>query len=263
LWRLSHHAMASCFLGPPGELRTFAAALAALRNKRERTRGIAVVVGWVARMGVPSRDREDVAQEALRRATESWPTFRADYPASAHEKGPTSAGAEGSTSEPTARAEPPGVPPTLFLRWLNGITRHAVCHYYALEYRKREELAKAPIDPETPDPAPSASESLTCEQERLDVLDALRALPEYERAVLMAHDIDGLSMQEIAEHLGLPTSTAYKVHARARVALGKEIERREAEERETDENLPRTRHPPLDRGTRALGRIAVRRRPLW
>jgi RNA polymerase sigma-70 factor, ECF subfamily len=194
-----------------------------------------VVVGWVARMGVPSCDRADVAQDALRRATESWPTFRADYPTSAHAKGCASAGAEGATSEPSARAIPSGAPPVLFLRWLNSITRHAVWHYYDRAYQKHEELAEEPLDPETPDPAPIASESLTREQERLRVIDALQALPAYECAVLIAHDIDGISMQDIAEHLGLPTSTAYKVHARARAALGKEIARREAEEREADE----------------------------
>jgi DNA-directed RNA polymerase specialized sigma24 family protein len=239
------HGQVRLFLGAPGERQPFAAALAALRNKRERTQGIAVIVGWVARMGVPLQDRADVAQDALRRATESWPTFRADYPTGTHAQGPASAGAEGAASEPGARAKPPGVPPMLFLRWLNSVTRHAVWHYYDRAVHKHEELAEEPVDPETPDPAPGAAESFAREQERLSVLDALQALPQYERAVLIAHDIDGISMEEIAEHLRIPTSTAYTVHARARVALGKEIERRETEEREADErhNFPRTAPP--------------------
>ena len=65
------------------------------------------------------------------------------------------------------------------------------------------------------------------EQDRSTLLDLLQALDEDVRALLIAREIDGVSMADIAEEMGIPLSTAYKWRARALAAL------REAAKRST------------------------------
>jgi len=47
----------------------------------------------------------------------------------------------------------------------------------------------------------------------------MRIAPD-EAAVVIAHEIDGIPMTEIAEQRGIPLSTAYRWHARGIAALG-------------------------------------------
>lgn len=93
--------------------------------------------------------------------------------------------------------------PEAVLPWLYSIATH-VC-LDRLRQRARQARAQSNLDPEAvspPDPAPSAG--LLAEQE--DMSDCVEAyvseLSDSYRAVLLMHDVKGLSAREIAELLG-------------------------------------------------------------
>jgi DNA-directed RNA polymerase specialized sigma24 family protein len=97
---------------------------------------------------------------------------------------------------------------------LNKITVYTVAHYRERAYHRREELTPdgfADIPTETPAP----DERLICEQVRLKVTDVLYEIDADVRHVLIAHDINGVAMEEIAAQLRIALSTAYKWRARA------------------------------------------------
>jgi len=99
-------------------------------------------------------------------------------------------------------------------RWLNKITVHAAAHDCARAYLRREELI--PDDfVDIPSDAPAPDECLIREQSRLTALELLYQIDPGVRGVLIAHDIDGIAMTEIAAQIGVPLSTAYKWRARA------------------------------------------------
>ncbi len=149
-----------------------------------RTKMFAVVWRWLARMSIPLHERDDLRQDTFANAWSSW-----------HRYDPAK-----------GRPEP----------WLNAIAFHIACRYHAAEWRKREELTPSPIDPRTPDASPDAVALLASEEDRLGVLDLLQQIDDVGlRTVLIAHDIDGIPMTEIAEQLGIPESTAYKWRVRA------------------------------------------------
>lgn len=104
--------------------------------------------------------------------------------------------------------------------WLFGITfRVVVGHKRRLEYR-REELAGDDED-ERADDAPRADQQLEDEERRRMVHDALEALDDDKRAVFVLHEIDEVTIPEIAVALDLPKNTAY-----SRLRLGREEFRR-------------------------------------
>jgi RNA polymerase sigma factor (sigma-70 family) len=71
------------------------------------------------------------------------------------------------------------------------------------------------MDAEVPDPGPVPHDELQDEQARVAMLALLQALPIDLRVILVAHDIDGIPMTEIAEQHGMPVHTLYKWRARA------------------------------------------------
>ena len=168
---------------------------------REKT--FASVWHWLDRLGVPLRDRLDVSQEVFLAAHQSFHTY-----------------------DPM-RSRPE--------RWLNKITVHIAAHYRDRAVHRREELT-APGLLDVVDEHPGPDEQISREEDRREVLDLIHALDLELRAVLIAHDIDGIPMQEIAAQHGIPLSTAYKWRARALVAFhaAHEQRRREEEERTTD-----------------------------
>lgn len=151
-----------------------------------RDRTIELVWHWLERLAVPARDRWDVLQEVFFAAFRSFPTY-----------------------DPM-RSRPE--------RWLNKITVYVAAHYLDRALHRREELVPELAVREI-DPAASAPERMQAEQERLLLLDLLRSIDPDLRSVLVAHDIDGIPMAEIAEQHGIPESTAYKWRARALAAL--------------------------------------------
>ena len=68
-------------------------------------------------------------------------------------------------------------------------------------------------------PTPGACEELEAHQARLLVLELLHEIDIDARAVLIAHDIDGNPMAEVAEQRGIPLSTVYRWRTRAKAQL--------------------------------------------
>jgi RNA polymerase sigma-70 factor (ECF subfamily) len=60
---------------------------------------------------------------------------------------------------------------------------------------------------------------MVCERCRLVVREALRSLPEKERAALVLRDIEGLSTREVAKALGSSETTIRSQISRARLKL--------------------------------------------
>lgn len=154
---------------------------------------------WLARLGVPLRDRGEVSQEVLLAAYQSFHSY-----------------------------DPVRSPPE---RWLNGITVHIASHYRDRAYHRREELTpNPPLDLE--DELPRADEQIERIEERFEIWDVLQRVDDDLRSVLVAHDIDGIPMAEIAAQNGIPLSTAYKWRARAIVSCKAMMEQRRREEDE-------------------------------
>ncbi|XXY52696.1 hypothetical protein WME91_16330 [Sorangium sp. So ce269] len=190
-----------------GDPAMLAAQLDALRSTAGE-RGLAVVAAWVAGMGVPRNDQADVMQRALETATAAWHRFDPDFNRPEQE----------SSAATSKRRQ------KLFFRWLHRIVTRSVSRYFRQYFRSVEILMDEPLDPETPDPRRNAEAALTAEQSRRRLLAALlRADPEA-AGILVARDLDEIPMREIAELAGVPLSTAYKMRARARAALGAELE---------------------------------------
>ncbi|WP_437842520.1 RNA polymerase sigma factor [Sorangium sp. So ce1153] len=80
------------------------------------------------------------------------------------------------------------------------------------------------------DPAPDAAAVMECDDIRTSTIDAVNKLDPELRSVLVAHDLNGVSMAKIAEDAGLPLSTLYKRRAKAIDALRDAIRLREARE---------------------------------
>lgn len=151
---------------------------------REKT--YVAVWNWLRRLGVPRRDRMDLAQDVFLAGYQSFPTY-----------------------DPL-RARPE--------RWLNRITVHVAAHYRDRAHHRREEF-NTEEDLGFPDERPSAEEQIDAEETRLLVMERLGELPAEERAILIEHDLEEVPMQAIAARHGIPLSTAYKWRSRALVAL--------------------------------------------
>jgi RNA polymerase sigma-70 factor (ECF subfamily) len=89
----------------------------------------------------------------------------------------------------------------------------------AASHRRRvwREVPFAVVD--SPDHAPRPDQSLEADQARALVLAALQRVPPPRRAVLVMHDIDEISMQEVAATLAIPVFTAYSRLRKARREL--------------------------------------------
>lgn len=161
-----------------------------------RRKTFASVWCWLERLGVPVHDRNDVQQDVFLAAHHSWHTYN------------------------PLRSRPE--------RWLNKITVHVVAHYWDRALHRRE--APSPVEiVDIVDEAPGPDDRIIGEQGRMLVLELLQALHVDLRAVLTAHEFDGISMAEFAEQRGIPLSTAYKWRARALVALHEAAEERRRE----------------------------------
>ena len=99
--------------------------------------------------------------------------------------------------------------------WLFGIALRVVADLQK-SARVRREVLEPPA--ETPDPTLPADEQLARQQDREMVHRALGALELDFRAVFILHDIDGVSIPEIAEPLSVSINTLY---SRLRIARKK------------------------------------------
>ena len=95
-----------------------------------------------------------------------------------------------------------------FGRWLNGIGIRVA--WEAIRRRHSTEMVTAESEP-TVEPPDSV--------ERLDLEDALRRLPDDQRAVVVLHDVEGFGHDDIAVSLGIAVGTSRSHLFRARRAL--------------------------------------------
>ncbi len=70
---------------------------------------------------------------------------------------------------------------------------------------------------EIEDPSPHPEQAMQVRQTRAFVVDALDQVPMKRRAVLVMHDIDQVSMRDVASVLGIPVFTAYSRLRKARM----------------------------------------------
>jgi RNA polymerase sigma-70 factor (ECF subfamily) len=185
------------------------------------------------RHGVDRTDAEDLTQDVFMVAWRRWPDFDVRLP----------------------------------LRpWLAGIAFNLV-H----QHRRRRRPEVTPASLEVADEAPLAEQHLESNETRGQVLRALARLPERHRAVLVLHDLDDLSVDEIAALQGVPRFTVYTRLRRARLAFAAEIERLHGREATTGATLRSSalllaqehEPPPLPAtlGRRLRGRLANERLP--
>ena len=140
---------------------------------------------WLLRLcGGRDAEAEDLMQETWIRAAERLPEFRWDSALST---------------------------------WLGGIGWNA---YREAARRSRRGLAAAPD--ETP-PEPAAASDPAEPAARLDLERALRDLPDGYREVLVLHDVEGYTHEEIARLLEIAPGTSKSQLARAREGLRRRL----------------------------------------
>ncbi len=90
--------------------------------------------------------------------------------------------------------------------WLFGIAFRSASAY---RNRSRHAAEVSQPAPEQADPAAGPDARLSAAETQRDVLRALEEIDWNQRAVFIMHDIDGHSVPEIADNLGIPLNTAY------------------------------------------------------
>ncbi|WP_437730509.1 RNA polymerase sigma factor [Sorangium sp. So ce1335] len=180
--------------GPPEKERAFELLF------REKT--FALVWRWLARLGVPLRDRGDLAQDVLLSAYLSFDNYKPEI----------------------SRPE----------RWLNRIAVHTAAHYRERAQHRYEELVSEEEFPVLVDQSKAPDELMMSDQERLMVLELLHQLDVDAHSILVAHDLDGVPMADIAQQRGIPLSTAYKWRARALAMFHDIVAKRRREDRKKE-----------------------------
>ncbi|WP_437630328.1 RNA polymerase sigma factor [Sorangium sp. So ce854] len=180
--------------GPPEKERAFELLF------REKT--FTLVWRWLTRLGVPLRDRGDLAQDVLLSAYLSFDNYKPEI----------------------SRPE----------RWLNRIAVHTAAHYRERAQHRYEELVGEEDFPVLVDQSKSADERIISDQERLMVLELLHKLDADAHSILVGHDLDGVPMADLAQQRGIPLSTAYKWRARALAMFHDLVAKRRREDRKKE-----------------------------
>ncbi|WP_437983739.1 RNA polymerase sigma factor [Sorangium sp. So ce117] len=115
------------------------------------------------------------------------------------------------------RPDPSMEPARALAVWMRTLAYHRVRHHRASARVRREEPCAEP--PRAAHEAPTPDQALEREEMRRAFLEALHQLPEHENAVIVAHDVFEMSMEEAAEQQDAPVSTAYRWRARGIAAL--------------------------------------------
>jgi len=138
---------------------------------------------FLVRFGAPQADLEDLAQEVFAIAHRQLPGFR---------------------WEASPRT------------WL-----FTICRRVAARARRREQVKRAAlalIGRSKPDPETRSDDAVLA---RRDVSRLLAGLPEAQRVTLLLHEVDGMSVPEIAESFGCPEATVWSRIRLAWNSLGK------------------------------------------
>ena len=139
------------------------------------------------RHGVPDSDLEDLVQEVFLVMWRRWAQY-----------------------DPTRPVRP----------WLAGIAFRVA---YNHRQRARREVPRGFVDLE--DPQPDPEQSIASDSARTLVRRVLASLPEKHRTLIVSHDVDGISVREIAETLDVPIPTAHTRLRAARKAFAKALKR--------------------------------------
>ncbi len=99
--------------------------------------------------------------------------------------------------------------------WLFAIAFRCASDYRRLARHRHETLVDKDVD--GVDPTPRVDDLLAASEERNLARRALLGVPEERRAVIILHDIEEVSMHEVAEALGIPLKTGY-----SRLRMGRE-----------------------------------------
>jgi RNA polymerase sigma factor (sigma-70 family) len=175
------------------------------------------------RQGVSSADAEDLAQEVFVVMWRRWRDYQRDRP----------------------------------LRpWLAGIALH-VAQKHARRHRR--ELPGGEVDPA--DGREHPEDHLAAAHARRVVLAALALMPERHRTPLVLHELDELSVQEIAAGLSVPLATVYTRLRRARLAFAKAVRKLEGRPSPADQAtmFMALRQAPVAQPAPARRRRAIRR----
>lgn len=106
-----------------------------------------------------------------------------------------------------------------FASWLHRLAVNAVLADLRAEQRRTRRIfgTADPATFETPPPAPATGD-------RLDLEQAIAALPPHARAIFVLHDVEGWKHHEIAEKLGIAPGTSKAQLHRARQLLLKDLQ---------------------------------------
>ncbi|WP_437878017.1 RNA polymerase sigma factor [Sorangium sp. So ce513] len=159
----------------------------------------AFIARYLARLGVRAQDIDDVAQEVLAGAYRALPRF--------------------DPSRGSVRS------------WLMGIATHQASNHFRRAHRRRERLRPLDDLEALPDASPD-SEQRAIARDRRCVLDKLlQEVPLERRSVFVAHEIEEIDMDEIAQQLSIPVSTAWSRHRLAWLDIEAAMRRWQARQR--------------------------------
>lgn len=136
---------------------------------------------------IPEVDVEDVTQEVFIAVLKSLHTFRGE---------------------------------SLFSTWLRTLTNYKVAEYYRRRNRKQDPL-ETPIAEAELLPDGSSNQQL---EERITLHNALAAMPEKYRDIILLRFSDGMQFDEIAKTMGANLETTKSLFRRAVAALRKNLE---------------------------------------
>ena len=134
------------------------------------------------------QDAEDIAQTVFFKAWRALPEFRGD---------------------------------SAFSTWVYRMTVNASTDFLRQKGRQEPPLSLDDPDlPQTAHPGPEPFETVRETERREALAQAVHALPEQARTILLLREMDGLSYEEISTALDLPMGTVRSRLARSRRALG-------------------------------------------
>ena len=132
------------------------------------------VMKTLRRLGIPERDLPDVTQEVFVRVYQALPNY-----------------------DPRRPVRP----------WLFGFALRTASNHLRLWRTRSAPPASAEV--EVQDSGPTPEQRAAAAEDRALVVRALQSLSLSRRAVVVLHEIDGLSVPEVAETLRIPLNTAY------------------------------------------------------
>jgi RNA polymerase sigma-70 factor (ECF subfamily) len=132
---------------------------------------------------------------------------------------------------PTFDPELASNPASAMRAWLFGICERQAASQHRRESHRREVLCPERDLPSVRSSAPSAEQSLI-EADREALLHALLAtLEPRRRAVIAAHELEGIPMDDVAAAMAIPLNTAWNLRRLAREDLRAAWLRRQAQQR--------------------------------